>query len=596
MKKLLKKYDRVLESFLTLLVIVMLLDVSLQVFARKVLHASPSWTEELARFLLMWIGIMGCPVAINKGAHIGILTAVRKLKQEHQIIAENIVNNVIIFFSLVILLYGGIVLIGRPLIANQLSPGLQFQFKYIYLALPLAGIFNTINAARLLKSTSRANSSAKGSVLVSALILLFTFVILIIISTPIAFSIGVSTFLASIWEAYPVSVAASAVAHKTIQALNSFPLLAVPFFILSGQLMGHGGIARRLIDLANVVVGRFRGGLGYVNVLACMFFGAISGSAMASVSSIGPPLVPIMEDEGYEKNFSAALTMAGATTGLIIPPSNIMIIYSVVASVSVASLFLAGFLPGIIIGLGLMTVVFITAHRKGYKKHGGVGLVESLLRFKQAILSLLLVVIVLGGILGGYFTATEASAVAVVYSLILTVIIYRAVKLHDLPKIFLQCGVTTAFVMFLIGTSKSMGWIMTDLHIPETISGALIGFTTNKYLILLIINVILLSVGIFMDMTPALLIFTPIFLPVALEIGIHPIHFGLIMITNLCIGLVTPPVGTVLFVGCAATGTTIPGVTRPLIKFWISMVAALMVISYIPQNIILFLPKLFGFL
>jgi tripartite ATP-independent transporter DctM subunit len=428
----------------------------------------------------------------------------------------------------------------------------------------------------------------------SVLILVLSFVILLSLSVPIAISIGIATVLTMLFTIDP-GPAITTVAQQMATGINSFALLAIPFFILSGLLMGRGGIARRLIDLAKVLVGMFPGGLAYVNILACMFFGAISGSAVAATSAIGGFMIPIMRKEGYDSNFSTAVTVTGSTTGLLIPPSNVLIVYSLASGgVSIAALFIAGYLPGILVGLGLIAVAAVISVMKKYAVGERTGLVESLKRFLDAIPSLLLIVIVIGGIIAGIFTATEASAIAVIYSLGLSVFIYREVKIGELPDILLKTVETTAIVMILIGTSTAMSWILSYENIPQTISATLIALTDSKIIILLIINMILLIVGTFMDMTPAVLIFTPIFLPVATQLGIDPIHFGIMMVLNLCIGLCTPPVGSVLFVGCSIAGTSITSLIKPLLPLYVAMIAALMLVTYIPE-ISLFLPRLFGY-
>jgi len=387
-----------------------------------------------------------------------------------------------------------------------------------------------------------------------------------------------------------------AVAHKIATGIDSFTLLAIPFFILSGQLMGRGGIARRLIDFANVLVGRFRGGLAFANVLTCMLFGAISGSATAAISAIGTFLVPMMNKMGYHRDFNASLTITAATTGLLIPPSNSMIVYSLATggSVSIAALFMAGYLPGILVGVGLMVVAGWISITHKYGKGETFGLKEGLIRFFRAIPPLMLVFIVVGGILVGWFTPTEASAVGVLYTLILAVVVYREVKVKDLPKIFLQCGVTTSIVFLLIGTSMAMSWVMASENVPQDISAGLMSLTNNKIIILLIINALLLVVGCFMDMTPAILIFTPIFLPVIEKLGIHPLHFGIIMIMNLNIGLCTPPVGTALFLGCSIAETTVTNIMRHILPFFASMVVTLLITTYVPE-ISMWLPDKLGF-
>lgn len=424
-------------------------------------------------------------------------------------------------------------------------------------------------------------------------LMIVTFAVLLALNVPIAFSIGLATLAAL--AAVGGRPSFVTVAHRVATGIDSFALLAIPFFILSGMLMGRGGLARRLVDFAGTLVGRFRGGLAFVNVVTCMLFGSISGSAVAAVSSIGGFMIPVMNRKGYHRDFNTAVSITAATTGLLIPPSNIMIVYSLAAGgLSVAAIFLAGFLPGILMGLGLMFVCWMVARKKGYGEGDKSSLKDFLVKLKRALLSLLLVFIVLGGIIGGIFTATEASAVAVFYAFLITVVLYREVKLREIPEIFLECGITTAVVMLLIGTSVAMSWVLAYENIPQTISAFLISFTDNKYVILLVINLLLLFVGTFMDMTPAVLIFTPIFLPVILKLGLNPIHFGIMMIFNLCIGLCTPPVGTCLFVGCAIGNTTISKVTRPLLPFFAAMIVVLFLVTYLPW-ISMVVPEAFGY-
>ena len=414
-----------------------------------------------------------------------------------------------------------------------------------------------------------------------ALLLVVMFLLLLVMNVPIAVSIALATFVAILAEGSDPSIV---VASKMANGVNSFALLAIPFFILSGHLMGKGGMARRLIDFAGTLVGFLPGGLAYVNTLTCMLFGSISGSAAAAVSSVGGFMIPEMNRKGYNREFNVAVTTTAATTGLMIPPSNVMIVYSVAAgSVSIAAMFMAGVLPGILTGLFIMFVCGWVAFRKKYPCEERASFKEILIRFKRAFLSLFLVVIVIGGILKGIFTATEAAAISVVYAFILSAVVYREVKIKMLPELLLQTGITTAVVMLLIGASSGMGWIMTMANIPQTVSAALLGLSDNPILILLAINLLLIFVGTFMDMTPAVLIFTPIFLPVAQSLGMHEVHFGIMMIANLSIGLCTPPVGTCLFIGCGVGKTTIAKVTKTMLLFFGAMVGALLVITYVPQ-------------
>jgi tripartite ATP-independent transporter DctM subunit len=435
-------------------------------------------------------------------------------------------------------------------------------------------------------------------------ILVVSFAILLALNVPIAVAIALSTLLSIVAAG---GDATYIVANKLANGIDSFALLAIPFFILSGVLMGRGGIARRLMNLAAVLVGWFPGGLAYVNTLTCMLFGSVSGSAAAAVSSVGGFMLPEMDRKGYPREFSVALTTTSATTGLIIPPSNIMIVYSVAAgSVSIAALFLAGILPGLLVGLAIMGVCLLRS-MSGQLGAGdklpivgatrGARIVSAariLWRgLSQAFLSLLLVVVVIGGILSGICTATEAAAIAVVY--------YREVKLREIPGILLQTGVTTAIVMLLIGASAGMSWMLASENIPQSATNGLLGLSDNPFVLLLTINALLLFVGMFMDMTPAVLIFTPIFLPIMNRIGALwqlteaevAIHFGIVIITNLCIGLCTPPVGSCLFIGCSVGNTSIARITPSLIPFVVAMVLALIVITFWP-DLVLLVPGWFG--
>lgn len=426
------------------------------------------------------------------------------------------------------------------------------------------------------------------------LILLVTFGALLLLNVPVAVCIGVAT-IATIYSLGTIDNTGIQFAQRVANGIGSFPLLAIPFFILSGVLMGEGGMARRLIDFAAILVGGFRGGLAYVNTVTCMLFGAVSGSAAAAVSSVGGFMIPEMERKGYGREFSVAITTTSATTGLLIPPSNIMIVYAVVAgNVSVASLFIAGIIPGILVGLLLMAASFFMTRKHAVEASGTrFTFGQAFMSFLGAIPSVLLIVLVLGGILGGVFSATEASAVAVVYALLVGGVLYREVKLTALPDILLRSAKTTAVVMLLIGTSQAMSWVLAYENIPQMVSNALLAISDNFYVTLIIINILLLVVGTFMDMTPAVLIFTPIFLPIMIEMGMDPVHFGIVMIANLCIGLCTPPVGTCLFVGCGVGKTTLAKVLPSLIPLFVAMVISLLLITYVPA-FSMWLPNLLG--
>lgn len=425
------------------------------------------------------------------------------------------------------------------------------------------------------------------------LILVLTFLILIAIGVPIAWSIGISSICTMLVSIATIP-AFTTVAQRMATGLDSFALLAIPFFVLAGHIMNRGGIARRLIAFAKTLVGSLPGGLAHVNIIAAMLFGAISGSAVAAASALGSMLGKTMVEEGYSRQFAAAVNVTSSTTGLVIPPSNILIVYSLASGgVSIAALFLAGYLPGILTGLLLMVTAAIWSRYRKFPAGERSRLRDILRTFVDALPSLFLLIVVIGGIVAGIFTATEASAVAVLYCLVLT-FVYKEVSLKDLPEIFLGSVSTTAIVMLLIGTSMSMSWIMAYENIPQNITDLMLSISDNKVVILFIINLLLLFVGVFMDMTPAVLIFTPIFLPVVTKLGMDPTHFGIIMVLNLCIGLCTPPVGSVLFVGVGIAGTTIQKVIRPLLPLFAAMLVALMLVTYIPE-LSLWLPRLFGF-
>lgn len=426
------------------------------------------------------------------------------------------------------------------------------------------------------------------------IVLVVSFVVLLLIGVPVAWSIAISALL-TMMTSISLLPALTTVSQRIATGLDSFALLAIPFFVLSGQLMNKGGIAHRLIDFAKTLVGALPGGLALINVVAAMLMGAIAGSAMASASAMGSILGPEMEKEGYSREFGAAVNITSSTVGLVIPPSNVLIVYSLASGgVSIAALFLAGYIPGILTAIFLMIVASFWAKKKGYKVGERSSLKAVARTFVRAFPSLMLLVVVMGGIVGGIFTATEASAVAVLYTLVLGYY-YKEIKTKNLPQILLESSGTTAIVMLLIGASMSMSWVLSYENIPQDLSNALLGLSDNPIVILLIINILLLIVGIFMDMTPAVLIFTPIFLPIITKLGMDPVHFGIVMVLNLCIGLCTPPVGSVLFVGVGIAKTTIEKVVKPLMPLFVAMVIALLLVTYIPE-LSLWLPRLFGLL
>jgi tripartite ATP-independent transporter DctM subunit len=418
-----------------------------------------------------------------------------------------------------------------------------------------------------------------------------SFAVLLTLGIPVSFAIGLSS-LATIMLSLPLEPAIAVVAQRMAAGLDNFALLAIPFFILAGNIMNQGGIAIRLINFAKVLGGRLPGSLAHVNIMANMMFGSISGSAVASAAAVGGTMSPLQKKDGYDEHFSAAVNITSCPTGLLIPPSNTLIVFSLVSGgTSIAALFLAGYIPGLIMGLSLMCVAGFIAKRRGYPVAPKPSLAVVWDTLLKALPSLMLIVIIMGGIIGGIFTATEASAIAVVYTFILAVVIYREVKIKQLPAIILESAVTTSIVLLLVGASMGMSWAMANADIPYMIADALLAVSENPLIVLLIINLILLIVGIFMDMTPAVLIFTPIFLPIVLDLGIDPVHFGIMMTFNLAIGICTPPVGSALFIGCSVAKVSIDKIIKPLLPFYAALVLALMAVTFIPQ-LSLFLPGL----
>ena len=408
---------------------------------------------------------------------------------------------------------------------------------------------------------------------------------------PIGLCIGVGAAAATF--IIKPSSAAFLSAQKMFQSVNSFSLLAIPFFVLAGNLMNSGGIARRLVGCAKLVAHRLPGALAQTNIVANMLFGAMSGSGVAAAVAMGGILGPMEKEEGYSDEYIAVCNIASGPTGMMIPPSNIMIVYSSVAgSVSVASLFMAGYAPGILWGLACMIVAGVMAKKRGYVSTERYNAKFVLKTLWEGIPSLLMIVVVIGGILGGLFTATEGSAIAVLYALILS-FIYRNVTVKDLPGIVWSSVKTTAVIEYLVCVSGIMGYVMTKSHIPTLVSETILGMTSNKYVILLIMNVILLIIGCFMDPTPAVLIFTPIFLPIVQTWGMSGVHFGLMMIMNLCVGTLTPPVGAILFAGCRTQNVKIEQIIKMMMPFFLVIVICLLLVTYIP-GITMFLPNALG--
>ncbi len=424
---------------------------------------------------------------------------------------------------------------------------------------------------------------------IATTILLSVFFGLLILRVPITFTLASSAMITAIYMKIPLM----AIVQRMVQGVNSFSLLAIPFFILAGEIMSRGGISRRLIAFSNVLIGRVRGGLAQVNVLASMFFGGISGSAVADVSSIGTIMIPVMKQKGYDGDYSTAVTVTSACQGIIIPPSHNMIICSLAAGgVSVGRLFLGGFVPGVLLGLALMVISYVIAVKRNYPKERKYSFKEALIISRDAILGLMTAVIIIGGVISGVFTATESAAIAVIYAFIITFFVYREIPLSAFPPILMSALKTLAMVMSLIAAASAFGYLLAYLQIPAKATSLLLRLTTNKVALLLLINVLLLLLGMIMDMAPLILITTPILYPVMVgALGLHPVHFGIILMLNLGIGLTTPPVGSALFVGSAIGRVSIESATKAMLPFYAIMIIVLLLVTFVPE-IVMFIPTL----
>ena len=421
------------------------------------------------------------------------------------------------------------------------------------------------------------------------LVLLGSFFVLMAIGVPIAYSLGLASVAGALWIDIPLD----ALMIQIAAGVNKFSLLAIPFFVLAGAIMAEGGMSRRLVAFAGVLVGFIRGGLSLVNILASTFFGAISGSSVADTASIGTVLIPEMEKKGYPRAFAAAVTVSGSVQAILIPPSHNAVLYSLAAggTVSIAALFMAGVLPGLLMGLTLAVMCLFIAKRENYPKGEVIPLRQALKICVEALWGLMTMVIILGGILSGVFTANESASIAVLWAFFVTMFVYRDYRWRDLPKLVHRTVKTVTIVMILIGFAASFGYIMTLMQIPLKVTTFFTGVSDNKFVILMLVNVLLLVLGCLMDMSPLILILTPILLPVVKLLGVDPVHFGMIMMVNLGIGLITPPVGTVLFVGSAVAKLPIGAVTRAMMPFFIGLFVVLLMVTYIPM-LSLWLPRL----
>lgn len=423
---------------------------------------------------------------------------------------------------------------------------------------------------------------------IAILILVGSFFVMLICRFPIAFAIGLSSLFTTIYLGLPLAQ----IAQLMVKGVNVFTLMAVPFFIIAGELMGAGGISEKLINLSDALVGWVRGGLAMVNIVASMFFGGISGSSTADTASLGTILIPMMREQGYDDEFSTNVTMTSSVQGLLIPPSHNMVMYAMVAgSVSVGRLFLAGIVPGIFLGIALMIYSYYLAVKRNYPKGKPFDIKHVMRTLADSIWGLITVLIVVFGVVTGVFTATESAAIAVIWALFVGIFIYKRLTLRKAWEVVERSLGTLAIVMILISTSQVFGWLLTYLKMPQLVASAITSVTDNRYVIMLILNITMLLLGTIMDMSAIILVATPILLPIAIEAGLDPVHFGVVMVLNLGIGLITPPVGGTLFVGSAVSGVPIEKLVKTLLPFFAVMITVLIIITYVP-SIVMFLPDL----
>lgn len=592
--------------------------ISWQVVARYIPGlAIPRWTEEISLIMMVWLSLLGSGLAVRAGEHLAVDILLRQLPDRLQSILGRLVWLMVTGFGIYLLIYGA-QLASKTM--NQTFSATKLPVGTMYWALPFGGLLIAVYALRFVikpfvpqdLTVAPKNNMIRVVLLVFAAltviaialtsgfaalvsptgILLGSTALLLLLGLPIAITLGVACLLTVFNLGLPPLI----VAQRMANGINSTPLLAIPFFILAGQIMATGGLAERLVNFARVVVGPIRGGLAMVNVVSSMLFGGASGSAVADVSANGSILIPMMKQKGYDTDFSVAVTVTSSTLGIIIPPSHNAVIYSLAAGgVSIGALFLGGYLPGFLVGVSLMIASYVLALRRGYPADARPSLVEGIRTSLVAIPSLAVGVIIVGGIAFGWFTATEAAAIGTVVAFVVATFIYRELGLMQLWQATLQAVRTISIVILLIATASSFAWLMAYLRIPTTLANGILSVSDNPIMLLAMINLLLLILGAIMDMAPLILILTPVLLPIVMAdpINMSPVHFGIVLLMNLGLGLTTPPVGTALFVGCAIGDIPIERASRAMIYLWPAMLVVLILITYFPW-FVSFIPRLLG--
>jgi tripartite ATP-independent transporter DctM subunit len=613
-------FSRLIGMVTASLLLGIVVVISYQVVARYLPGMRvPRWTEEVSLILMVWLAMLGSGLGIRAGEHLSMDIALRQLGARAQRLVSKLIYLLVAGFGVYLVVYG-YELASRTMM--QTFAASKLPIGWMYLGIPFGGVLVTLYALRAIfvppptleldaAAIPKRNRLLQGALLGMAVllitgsvavfgsslwgpigILLGSFVALLVAGVPIAVGVGIASLITALTLDLPPLI----IAQRMANGVSSTPLLAIPFFILAGQIMAEGGIAKRLVDFARVLVGPIPGGLAMVNVVSSMLFGGASGSAVADVSANGTILIPMMKRQGYGGDFSTAITVASSVQGIIIPPSHNAVIYSLAAGgVSIGALFLGGYLPGIMIGLSLMVASFILSKRRGYPALPRPNVREGLRITLAAIPSLAVGFIIVGGIAFGFFTATEAAAIGAVTAFLVSTLIYRELSLRGLWHATLASVRTIAVVIFLIATASAFAWLMAYLRIPAALASGLLGLTDNPYALLLLINLLLLLLGAVMDMAPLILILTPVLLPIvtADPINMDPVHFGIVLLMNLGLGLTTPPVGSALFVGCAIGRVRLEEASRAMLYLWPALFIVLMLVTYFPWFVQV-LPRLLG--
>jgi len=612
-------FSRTLGALVALLLLGIVGVISYQVAARYLPGMRvPRWTEEVSLIMMVWLAMLGSGLGVRTNEHLAMDVGLRQLPWKAQRVVSRGIWLLVATFGLYLVWYGFEL---ASLTMLQTFSASKLPIGWMYLGIPLGGALIAFYALRNLFAGTEAVDdtpvpqgnallrwtlvglaalAVAGSFLILGPdtltgptgVLLGSFTVMLVLGVPIAVAVG----LASLVTALMLNLPPLIIAQRMANGVNSTPLLAIPFFILAGQIMAEGGIARRLVDLARVMVGPIPGGLAMVNVVDSMLMGGVSGSAVADVSATGSIVIPMMKEKGYGGDFSAAITVASSVQGIIIPPSHNAVIYSLAAGgVSIGALFLGGYIPGFMIAVSLIVAAYVISRRRGYPSEPRPPLRESLKIVLQAVPSLAVGFVIVGGIAFGFFTATESAAIGTVMAFLVSTLIYRELPLSKLWEALQASLRTVAVVIFLIATASAFAWLMAYLRIPSTLASGMLDLTQNRILLLLLINLMLLVLGAIMDMAPLILILTPVLLPIvtADPINMDPVHFGIVLLLNLGLGLTTPPVGTALFVGSSIAKVRLEETSRALLNFWPAMLVVLLLVTFFPWFVEV-LPRLVG--